>query len=90
MQRHIEFAKTPMDRPSLHSSHFRSAMAYGGGGGPTSEMGFNGEHGKISCLRTASITHGSELSFMEFLDLFKSFRFVTLLCLPEKRGQWLR
>ena len=52
-------------------------MAYGGGG-PTSEMGFNGEHGKISCLRTASITHGSELSFMEFLDLFKSFRFVTL------------
>ena len=44
-------------------------MPYG-----ASEMGF-GEHGKISCLRTASITHGSELSFMEFLDLFKSFRF---------------
>ena len=62
-------------------------MAYGG---PTSEMGFNGEHGKISCLRTASITHGSELSFMEFLDLFKSFRFVTLLCLPVKRGPRLR
>ena len=52
-----------------------SSMGYGGG--PSSgggELGFNGEHGKISCLRTASITHGSELSFMEFLDLFKSFR----------------
>ena len=52
-----------------------SSMGYGGvpssSGG---ELGFNGEHGKISCLRTASVTHGSELSFMEFLDLFKSFR----------------
>ena len=52
-------------------------MAHGAGSPGSSELGFNGEHGKISCLRTASITHGSELSFMEFLDLFKSFRFVT-------------
>ena len=52
-----------------------SSMGYGGGpSGGGGELGFNGEHGKISCLRTASITHGSELSFMEFLDLFKSFR----------------
>eukprot|EP00095_Tigriopus_kingsejongensis_P008940 snap_masked-scaffold199_size265817-processed-gene-1.12 protein:Tk08940 transcript:snap_masked-scaffold199_size265817-processed-gene-1.12-mRNA-1 annotation:"1-phosphatidylinositol -bisphosphate phosphodiesterase epsilon-1-like" len=28
---------------------------------------------KLNCLKTGSITHGSELSFMEFLDLFKSF-----------------
>ena len=52
-----------------------SSMGYGGGSSSGGgELGFNGEHGKISCLRTASITHGSELSFMEFLDLFKSFR----------------
>ena len=50
-----------------------SSVGYGSSGG-RGELGFNGEHGKISCLRTASITHGSELSFMEFLDLFKSFR----------------
>ena len=29
---------------------------------------------RLSCLKAGSITHGSELSFMEFLDLFKSFR----------------
>ncbi len=29
---------------------------------------------KLSYLRAGSITHGSELSFMEFLDVFKSFR----------------
>jgi hypothetical protein len=29
---------------------------------------------RLSYLKTGSITHGSELSFMEFLDLFKSFR----------------
>lgn len=28
---------------------------------------------KLNYLKTGSITHGSELSFMEFLDLFKSF-----------------
>ena len=51
-----------------------SSMGYAGGPSGGGELGFNREHGKISCLRTASITHGSELSFIEFLDLFKSFR----------------
>jgi hypothetical protein len=30
--------------------------------------------GKLKTFRTGSVTHGSELSFTEFLDLFKSFR----------------
>ena len=31
------------------------------------------ESGKVKYPHTGSITHGSELTFLEFLDLFKSF-----------------
>jgi hypothetical protein len=32
------------------------------------------EVSSIKGLRSGSITHGSELTFLEFLELFKSFR----------------
>ena len=35
-----------------------------------------GSGGKLKTFRTGSVTHGSELTFNEFLDLFKSFRSV--------------
>ena len=32
------------------------------------------DNGKLKYPGSGSITHGSELTFLEFLDLFKSFR----------------
>ena len=40
------------------------------------------DNGKLKYPGSGSITHGSELTFLEFLDLFKSFRYfhLKLLC----------
>ena len=31
----------------------------------------------VRSLRSGSITHGNEMSFLDFADLFKTFRFVS-------------